>query len=305
MYDPGPQLSDIRRASVNEALERDGYAVVRGAFSAEEIARMRCEVTALIGAEARTLSGGLINGPVSRESALARRLLNDGRLASHCGGELACQVHIHADTLSDWHVHLEPALTPLCNGASAWIYSIVIYLQNHLDRDGLSVVPRRSGQEYASHTPLHLGTQRWRHYHLRPPHPARWAAPQPHRAPHCRVRVRSVHTPSCRLCGPPTLVSTAPATSSSRHPSPERLAIFLLFHNAPRTGREGCSAHTRSPETAAHNGIEGALATGVITSLSGSDRMLHQALSCLLFRAVADDAVLSPFAGVLLYNWLD
>jgi hypothetical protein len=94
----------VRDGGIEEALERDGYAVVRGIFSTEEIARMRGEVTALIATRARPLNGGLCNGPVHRESDLARRLLDDARLASYFGGEPPCQIHVHADTFNDWHV---------------------------------------------------------------------------------------------------------------------------------------------------------------------------------------------------------
>jgi ectoine hydroxylase-related dioxygenase (phytanoyl-CoA dioxygenase family) len=149
----------VRGDGIKEALERDGYAVVTDVFSADEIARMRGEATALIATEARTLAGGLINGPVPREADLARRLLKDARLASHCGGEFPCQVHIHADTLSDWHVHLPPTLTATFSGAPAWIYSIAVYLQNHPERDGLSVVPGSHKEENTAHTPLHLSTR--------------------------------------------------------------------------------------------------------------------------------------------------
>ena len=65
---------EVRGGGIKEALERDGYAVVRDVFSPEEIARMRGEVTALLAANARSINGGLIVGPVALEADLARRL---------------------------------------------------------------------------------------------------------------------------------------------------------------------------------------------------------------------------------------
>jgi len=102
-------------------------------------------------------NGGLITGPVPREADLARRLLNDVRLASHCGGELPCKIHLHANIVNDWHVDLKPpAPAGVFSGASAWI---AIFLQDHPDRDGLSVLPGSHKEGYAPRAPLHIATR--------------------------------------------------------------------------------------------------------------------------------------------------
>ena len=62
---------EVRGGGIKEALERDGYAVVRNVFSPEEIARMRGEVTALLAA-CPVHQGGLIVGPAPLEADLAR-----------------------------------------------------------------------------------------------------------------------------------------------------------------------------------------------------------------------------------------
>src|SRR5438105_4912654 len=114
---------NICASSIRRALQEDGYAVGRGVFSPEEIIEMRRAVKLLFNARARPLNGGLCIGPVPPESDLARRLLNDRRLASLCGGELPHQMHIHADAVNEWHVDLgPPASTSVHIGTPAWMY---------------------------------------------------------------------------------------------------------------------------------------------------------------------------------------
>ena len=151
----------IRSDGTKQALERDGYAVVTNVLSAEEIAWMRGEVIALLASKARPLYGGLCNGPVPRESSdLARQLLDDTRLASHCGSELPCEIHVHADTISNWHTDLgPPARTDMFSGAPAWMYKIAILLQDHPNRDGFSVVPGSHKEANPPCPPLHLATR--------------------------------------------------------------------------------------------------------------------------------------------------
>src|ERR1700719_1809132 len=118
--------------SIKEALERYGYAVIRDVFSAEEIAQMRGEAMGLITTEARPLNGGLCSGPVPCYADLARRLLQDARLAFHHGGELPCEIHVQADTYNGWHVDFEPPTRKrptriaVISVDSAWIYKIAI-----------------------------------------------------------------------------------------------------------------------------------------------------------------------------------
>jgi len=142
-----------------EALERDGYAVVRDVFSPEEIAWMRGEATALLAAEARHVNGGLVNGPVPRDSDLARRLLDDARLAFPSGDDLPCELHIHANTFNYWHADGKPLdRSAMSSGAPAWMYKIVIYLQDHPNRGGFSVVPGSHRQGNSPRAALHVGT---------------------------------------------------------------------------------------------------------------------------------------------------
>jgi hypothetical protein len=111
-------------------------------------------------ANARSINGGLIVGPVALEADLARRLLDDARLAAAVEGEFPCQIHIHADTFNDWHADLEPpGWTAVFSGASAWMYKIVIYLQDHPDRDGFSVVPGSHKEANTPRSPLHVSTR--------------------------------------------------------------------------------------------------------------------------------------------------
>lgn len=151
----------IRTGRVDEALEQDGYAVVRGVFSADEIAGMRDEAADLLTTtEARRVAGGLVAGPVPAESALARRLLDDPRLAFPCGGELPRLVHVHADTFNDWHADMRPLSQDVqCSAALPWMYKTVIYLEDHPDRNGISVVPGSHRQGNPPGAPLHLGTR--------------------------------------------------------------------------------------------------------------------------------------------------
>ncbi len=227
----------VRGDGINEALERDGYAVVKDVFSAEEVAWMRSQVTTLLASKARPLNGGLCNGPVPREADLAGRLLEDARLASYCGGEYPSQVHVHANSLADWHVDLElPDRTALFSGNAGWINKIAIYLQDHPDRDGLSVVPGSHQKKNMPHTPLHLGTRagdivifdlRLRHAGWLPNRTGRLIAVFAF-IPYLFRLVRSKgHQRLFRLL---------------RHllqpsPLPERLAIFLLFETEQEIGR--------------------------------------------------------------------
>jgi len=149
---------------MKRALKQNGYALVRDVFSAEEIARMRRQVIAVLATNGRPLSGGLCNGPgekpLPRESDLARRLLNDVRLASHCGGEFPCEIHLHADTWNNWHSDLEPpSPTAVFSGVPAWMYKVAIFLQDHPDRGGLSVIPGSHKVGYAPCAPAHIGTR--------------------------------------------------------------------------------------------------------------------------------------------------
>lgn len=150
---------NIRDGGIKEELERDGYSVVRKVFSAEEIALMRGEAISLLATNDRPVNGGVVCGPVPRESDLARRLLHDERLASHSGGRLPCQIHVHADTFSYWHADGEPPdQTSVSSGDTAWMCKVVIYLQDHPDRAGFSVVPGSHRQGNTPRAPLHVGT---------------------------------------------------------------------------------------------------------------------------------------------------
>lgn len=149
---------------LRDALQSDGYAVVRGVFSSTEIAWMRGEVEALIAANARPLNGGLCSGPVASGTRLARALLNDTRLASPFGGDLPSQIHVHADTYNNWHVDFEPTRrkTPTriaaISGDSPWIYKMAIFLQDHAERDGLSVIRGSHKEGSAPRAELHVRT---------------------------------------------------------------------------------------------------------------------------------------------------
>jgi len=144
--------------TIKEALERDGYALLRGVFSAEEIAGMRDEATALLATESRTVNGGLVHGPAPRDSALARRLLDDGRLAFPCSDEFPCEVHIHANTYNYWHVDLPAPDCPV-DGAPPWMYKTVIYLQDHPDRDGISIAASSHREGNRPRAPSHVSTR--------------------------------------------------------------------------------------------------------------------------------------------------
>lgn len=214
---------NIQVSGIQQALERDGYAVMRCVFSAEEIAQMREEVTVLLAAKARPVNGGAINGPVPHDSDLARRLLDDARLAFPCGGERPCQIHVHANTFNDWHADLEPrGRTAVFNGTSAWMYKIVIYLQGHSDGDGFSVVPgshkKGNSPRAASHVRTRAGDI------VLFDHSVRHAGRLPNRlfstAGWCLYRLRLLDTPGC-LFGLQHLFQPAPLVP--------RLAIFLTF----------------------------------------------------------------------------
>jgi hypothetical protein len=214
---------EVRGGGIKEALERDGYAVVRDVFSPEEIARMRGEVTALLAANARSINGGLIVGPVPLEADLARRLLDDARLAAAVEGEFPCQIHIHADTFNDWHADLEPpGWTAVFSGASAWMYKIVIYLQDHPDRDGFSVVPGSHKEANTPRSPLHVSTRAGDIVVF--DHSVRHAGRLPNRLIGALAwylyRLRLLDTPG-RLFRLQHLLQPAPPV--------QRLAIFLLF----------------------------------------------------------------------------
>jgi len=151
------------RATAKEALEREGYAVVRNFFSTEEIAWMRGEVTATLARIARRAhNGGLLCTPKRHESRLASRLLDDAQLANHWGGELPDTVEFQADTVHDWHVDMdiEPRTdAALLRIASGRMYKIAIHLQDHADRDGLSVIPGSHRDGNTRRAPLHLSTR--------------------------------------------------------------------------------------------------------------------------------------------------
>ena len=155
---------NIQPGAIKKALERDGYAVVKDVFSAEEIAGMRGELRDLLAKKSEPLNGGLCSGPVPRDSGLAR-LLHDPRLASPWSGELPCQMHAHVDTYNGWHVDFESPTrkTPMrisgISPASTWIYKIAIFLQDHSDRDGLSVIPGSHEEGSTPRTPLHVCTR--------------------------------------------------------------------------------------------------------------------------------------------------
>jgi ectoine hydroxylase-related dioxygenase (phytanoyl-CoA dioxygenase family) len=187
-------MISITGADIKRALDRDGYAVVKDVFSAEEIGRMRDEAGALIAANSRCLNGGLCSGPAPRDSDLARRLLHDTRLASPWDGRLPSQIHVHADTFNDWHVDFErPCRIGALHGASsmfdgasawvkklisndwhadsklppgnakfsagsAWIYKITIFLQDHPEQDGLSLIPGSHNQWDTPRAPMYAGT---------------------------------------------------------------------------------------------------------------------------------------------------
>lgn len=147
----------IQDCRIKESLDRDGYCVVKDVFSAEEIARMRREVTAMLAIRASPHNGGISCKPERHESDLACRLLSDNRLAA-CG-ELPAIVHFHADTVHDWHVDLEPRAQSADREAGASIYKIAIYLQDHPHQYGLSVIPGSHKQGNMPRVPLHLGTR--------------------------------------------------------------------------------------------------------------------------------------------------
>ena len=149
----------IQDRGIKEALDRDGYCVVKDVFSAEEIACMRDKVTAMLAIRASPHNGGISCKPERHESDLACRLLSDTRLAACWGGELPAIVHFHADTVHDWHVDLEPPARSADSGGWASIYKITIYLQDHPHQDGLSVIPGSHKQGNMPRAPLHLGTR--------------------------------------------------------------------------------------------------------------------------------------------------
>ena len=72
----------IQDRGIEEALDRDGYCVVKDVFSAEEIACMRDEVTAMLAIRASPHNGGISCNPERHEFDLACRLLSDTRLAT-------------------------------------------------------------------------------------------------------------------------------------------------------------------------------------------------------------------------------
>lgn len=80
------------------------------------------------------------------------------------GGDLPTQLHVHADTYNDWHVDFEPlgrkSVTRISaiGGASPWIYKIAIFLQDHPQRDGLSVIPGSHKEGNAPGAILHINT---------------------------------------------------------------------------------------------------------------------------------------------------
>jgi len=141
-----------------ERLDRDGYAVVKQVFSTNEIAQLRGEARALLDSKSRKMNGGLCHGPVCHESDLAERLLHEPRLAFGGRGELPRQIHVHANTYNYWHADLHP-LNQNDLSSAAWMYKVVIYLQDHSERDGLSVIPHSHKQGNTIYQPLHVCTR--------------------------------------------------------------------------------------------------------------------------------------------------
>jgi hypothetical protein len=121
---------------------------------------MRGEIAATLALSSRPCNGGVAEGPLPRHCDLARILLNDARLAFYRGGELPVQIHVHADTLNDWHPDLKPpAPTTISSEAPAWLYKIAIFLQDHPEQDGLSVVPGSHQQGNTARAPTHVRTR--------------------------------------------------------------------------------------------------------------------------------------------------
>ena len=146
--------------SIRKALEREGYAVVKAAFSLEEITWLRHEAEELLAKKPRTVNGGLCVGPIPRGSGLGRLLLDGHRLARQCGEQFPWEIHVHSDTYNNWHADFKPLdQDEVFSRATAWMYKIVIYLQDHLERDGLSVVPRSHKNGTRSRAPLHIDTR--------------------------------------------------------------------------------------------------------------------------------------------------
>ena len=136
---------------VKEALDRDGYAVVRSAFSVQEISRMRNEITDLLetAPPSRGFRNGRNFGPLSPTSRLGTQLL-DGRVT--CGGLAPRQIYVHCDTYNGWHVDGPPLSAAEFPPDAAWMYKAVLYLQDHTDRDGFSAVRgshKQGGPKYA------------------------------------------------------------------------------------------------------------------------------------------------------------
>lgn len=75
----------VVQESIKEALDRDGYVILRDIFSGEEVAWMRREVTTMLIRRAVPHNGGLSCSPERHESSLAYHLVSDKRLATHWG----------------------------------------------------------------------------------------------------------------------------------------------------------------------------------------------------------------------------
>ena len=191
---------------------------------------MRGEVIALLASKARPLYGGLCNGPVPRESSdLARQLLDDTRLASHCGSELPCEIHVHADTISNWHTDLgPPARTDMFSGAPAWMYKIAILLQDHPNRDGFSVVPGSHKEAIRRALPCTLPPAQAILSFLTSAFGTPAGSP-PNRVSLYHALVASVPTPTPPYSGnrptPVSTVSTAPAPKGTRR-TPRDLSLL-------------------------------------------------------------------------------
>lgn len=151
--------SVITSVRLVEALDRDGYAVLTDVFSAEEIARMRRAAEASLAAGSWYLNGGQGCGPLLPSSDLGRWLLHDERLVFPVDEKHPCRIYIHADTFNDWHADAAPGLHADLSHASAWMYKMVIYLQDHPERDGFSVVPGSHRKSKALRSPLHVTTR--------------------------------------------------------------------------------------------------------------------------------------------------
>jgi hypothetical protein len=236
-------------SGIREGLDRDGYAILRGVFSGEEVTWMRREVRAMLAKRARPHNGGLSCTPQPGESVLASRLLDDARV-SPWKGELPSIIHLHQDTVHDWHVDLEPpAPATVFNGTPASMYKIAIYLQDHLQWDGLSVIPGSHKEANTPRAALHLSTRagdlvifdlRIRHAGHLPIGAERMIAT----LTWWLYRVRLVNDPGRHRLYRRFRHLLQPG------PAAERLAIFLTFATSQDIARTYAAFIAREPEIA-------------------------------------------------------